>query len=160
MALRPIARTDEKKTQRRETERFSKILYVEDEDMNWTVTERRLRDTYLVTRAADARLAFMALARERFDLILMDIQLAGSELDGIQITQILRGACKEAVPEWAVSKDETKDVPIVFVTAYGSRYDRDTLIELGGNDVITKPVNFAALAGCITRILLRAVRES
>ena len=64
------------------------ILYVEDEDTNWEVTEFALRDRYKLTRAQNSRDAFKLLSSNRYDLILMDIQLSGSELNGIEITRI------------------------------------------------------------------------
>ena len=62
----------------------SKVLYVEDEDTNWNVTELHLRGKYNLSRARDSQETFEILSKERFDLILLDIQLSGSEYDGIE----------------------------------------------------------------------------
>ena len=67
------------------------VLYVEDEDVNWEVTEFSLRSRFSLTRAKSSAQAFEILKNKTFDLILMDIQLMGSDLNGIEITQILRG---------------------------------------------------------------------
>src|SRR5262245_57197057 len=77
------------------------ILYVEDEDVNWELAEFSLRQKYRLTRASSAREAFTLLAKKKYDLILMDIQLSGSELSGIEITQILKDRYRGAPPTWA-----------------------------------------------------------
>src|SRR5262245_50288979 len=78
-----------------------RILYVEDEDMNWELAEFALRERYHLTRAVDSREVFSLLSKQTFDLILMDIQLSGSDLNGIEITQILRDRYKKPAPAYA-----------------------------------------------------------
>jgi CheY-like chemotaxis protein len=157
MALKPIPKT-EHKTPTRDRSEFRRLLYVEDEDLNWFVTERRLREDYDIERARDARELCERVRAQVYDLVLMDIQLSGSSHDGVQLTKHMRGtlgdASLQATPPW------TRDVPIVFVTAYGSIYTKDDLVKVGGDDAIPKPVNFVVLSGCITRLLLRGLRNS
>jgi CheY-like chemotaxis protein len=136
-----------------------RILYVEDEDLNWRITERQLRDGYTLTRARDAREAFCLLNREKFELILMDIQLSGSELDGIEIARLLKGNYRREPPDYAVPPPDGDKIPIVFVTAFGSRYSRNALLLVGGSDVIYKPVSFVAMTECLTRLTQRGARR-
>ncbi|MBT6434774.1 MAG: response regulator [Deltaproteobacteria bacterium] len=131
-----------------------KILYVEDEDTNWEVTQLSLRDKFTLQRAATSAEAFEILNKEKFDLILMDIQLSGSELNGIEITQSLRGLAAGTVPDYGREID-CHGARIIFVTAYSARYTKEELIEAGGDDLITKPVDFTRLSLAISRLLVR-----
>ena len=134
------------------------LLYVEDEDTNWEVTEFALRDRYHLTRARNAAECFATLARKRFDLLLMDIQLSGSDLNGMDLTRILKGKFTGQVPTYGQGIT-TPDLPIIFVTAYTARYNKQDLIAAGGADLITKPVNFTALSLAVSRLLLQATQK-
>jgi two-component system sensor histidine kinase BarA len=130
------------------------ILYVEDEDMNWELAEFSLRQKYKLTRAASSREAFSLLSKQKFDLILMDIQLSGSDLSGIEITQILKDRYQGTAPAYA-STIRCLDTPIIFVTAYTARYSRDDLRKAGGDELVAKPVDFTRLSFAISRLVLR-----
>ena len=137
------------------------LLYVEDNDDNWHVTELRLGRSYDLVRAKTDREACKILAEPR-DLyaILMDVELSGSRLNGIQLTQLIRGTLPEAgLPDYA-RKVPLLEVPVLFVTAYGNAYPRSDLLACGADDVLGKPVNFTqmnlALANLyINRVLVR-----
>lgn len=132
-----------------------RILYVEDEDQNWEIAEAGLRQHYVMQRASNAREAFDALKSNQFDLILMDIQLADSDLDGIEITRVLRKIAQKTPP--AYTAGITTAAPIIFVTAYNARYSKEELKACGGDDLIPKPVDFTRLSLAISRCLSRAV---
>ncbi len=132
-----------------------RVLYIEDEDPNWEVTEFMLRAQYELVRAVNARETFARLRASKFDLILMDIQLQGSDLDGIQITQILKGRYTKAVPGYA--QGLVADCPILFVTAYEARYQRQELIEAGGDELITKPVDRTRLLLALSKLTVRSI---
>lgn len=134
------------------------ILYVEDEDTNWEVTEFALRSHHQLERARSDREAFARLRRNNYDLILMDIQLAGSKLNGIEITRVLRGTFVGELPDYAKSI-HLGPTPIVFVTAYASAYRRDDLLKMGGNETIYKPVDFVRLQLMLSRLLMRRLDE-
>jgi CheY-like chemotaxis protein len=137
------------------------VLYVEDNDDNWHVTELRLGRSYDLVRAKTDREACKILAEPR-DLyaILMDVELSGSRLNGIQLTQLIRGTLPDsALPEYA-RKVPLLEVPVLFVTAYGNAYPRSDLLACGADDVLGKPVNFTqmnlALANLyVNRVLVR-----
>jgi CheY-like chemotaxis protein len=136
-----------------------RILYVEDEDTNWEVTELALRDKYDLSRAKDAREAFDTLRVNMatpFDMILMDIQLHGSDLNGIEITQILKGKFPGTPPDFTAEVD-VKGTPIVFVTAYTARYQKEELLQAGGDDLVTKPVDFTRLSLVMSRLTVRQI---
>jgi CheY-like chemotaxis protein len=138
---------------------LAKILYVEDEDANWEVTELQLRGKYLLRRAKTSSEALALLARERFDLILLDIQLSGSDLDGIQLCRVLRAPSRHGAAPPAPWRGGPIDTPIVFVTAYAARYDKQTLLDAGADDVVTKPVDYTRLLLVSSRLIVRAVGD-
>jgi CheY-like chemotaxis protein len=131
-----------------------RILFVEDEDMNWEVGSLHLADKYQLMRAKNSMEVFQALGRHDFHAILMDIQLAKSDLDGIQITQALRGKLAGELPDYARAFKPV-ELPIIFMTAYAARYTREFLLTVGGDDVLHKPVNFVSLASTLSRMVLR-----
>jgi len=145
--LNPLP-TDVKKS-----ESNQRILYVEDEDTNWEVAQLWLRDKFNLTRAKNDREVFELLGKENFDLILMDIQLSGSTLNGVDITKILRGRGMGQVPTFAQNAD-CKDARIIFVTAYSGRYSRSELVQAGGDEMLAKPVNFRRLSMTISKLLV------
>ncbi|MCC6810436.1 MAG: protein kinase [Deltaproteobacteria bacterium] len=136
----------------REKPQLHDILYVEDEDINWEIAERSLRHKFTLTRAKDSAEAFALLKTHHFKIILMDIQLSGSDLNGIQITEVLRGRFKGTLPAYAKGV-ERRETPVVFVTAYSARYPRELLKAMGGSDLVTKPVNFIDLSLVMSRLI-------
>ncbi|MEM6532895.1 MAG: response regulator [Myxococcota bacterium] len=133
-----------------------RLLYVEDDDSIWEVTEFALRKDYVLQRAKNSSEAFSALRTGEYDLILMDIELQGSELNGIEICQVLKGKMPLESNSFSGPVD-IADTPVVFVTAYATRYSRDELIRAGGDDRITKPVDFTRLSLVISRLLMRSL---
>lgn len=129
------------------------VLYVEDEDANWELTANELGREFAIVRAKDAREAFHRLAQQRFDLVLMDIQLSGSDLDGIAITRICRRKYGDPIPVYARNL-RTVDEPIVFVTAYSACYTKESLVAAGGDDMTTKPVDFSSLRAVLSRLIM------
>lgn len=137
---------------------FEKILYVEDEDANWNVAELHLRDKYKIKRAKNATEAFSLLSSEPFNLILLDIQLAGSTHDGIEICRILKRHPEQSIPSDARNL-KCEEIPIVFVTAYSERYSKDFLLQVGGDDVVNKPVDFTRLTLVSSRLIIRNIQK-
>ena len=123
------------------------ILYVEDDDENWNVAELRLLGSYQLLRAADAEQA-CKLVREHgsnLSAILMDIELRGSDLNGVELTELFRGkALPRSLPSYARNFPIVTR-PIIFVTAHGARYSDVELMLFGADKVIAKPVDFSAL---------------
>lgn len=128
------------------------VVYVEDEEDNWIVTELQLRRRFQLSWAKDDRAACELLrqAPRPPHAILMDIQLCGAGMDGLQLTRALRGMVpQEQLPEYARGLAPLP-VPIIFVTAYGARYSEADVQASGGCSVIHKPVDFVALSLALT----------
>lgn len=136
------------------------VLYVEDEEENREVTALRLRDRFELLWATNDREACAIIHRfhNKLYAILMDIQLKGSQLDGIQLVRILRGEPLSHLPAYAQGLP-TLDIPIIFVTAYGARYTEDQLLAFGGTHVVTKPVDFVNLTLALANAHARSALE-
>ena len=117
-----------------------KILIVEDNEENRDSLSRRLqRRGFAVIIAEDGK-AGVAMARsEKPDLILMDMNMP--ELDGWEATRQLKAAA------------ETKDLPVIALTAHAMSGDRDRALEVGCADYHTKPVEFPKLLAQIETLL-------
>ena len=147
--------TDEDPNGTQRTVSFKKrprVLYVEDNEMNWRVLETGLEDHFELVRSATAQEAFEQLREEQFTLILMDIELANSQFNGIEITRILKRATDAPLAPSAMSLD-VRHIPIIFVTAYSARYNKTELLTAGGCDLILKPVDLDKLDRVMTRLI-------
>ena len=123
-----------------------RVLYVEDERDNYDVISYRLAQSYKILWAQNDREAIELLREHEDELyaVLMDIQLMGSALDGIQLTRAIRDVDPPTLgdlPQVPVSPD----IPIIFLTGYISRYSREELSDAGGNALLGKPVDFREL---------------
>lgn len=132
-----------------------RLLYVEDDDDVWEVTSFALKEDYDIQRARNAAEAFTAMKHAKFDIILCDIRLEGSDLDGIEITQVLRNRYRN--PTHYQVPPANVDCPVIFVTAFQDRYSKSALMAAGGDDVIYKPVDFTRLSLAISRLLMKGI---
>ena len=104
------------------------ILLVEDNEVNRRLAGFLLRSQgYQVREATSAQEAFEMLKTERPDLIVMDIQLPGK--DGLEITKELKG------------QPATADIPVIAVTSYAMKGDREKALAAGCAGYVTKPID-------------------
>ena len=105
-----------------------KILLVEDNPVNRRLAEFLLRSQgYQVREATSAQEAFEILQTEHPDLIVMDIQLPG--MDGLEATKKLK------------EQPSTADIPVVAVTSYAMKGDREKALAAGCAGYVTKPID-------------------
>ena len=137
------------------------VLYVEDEFANWQVANLRLQSSYVLSWAKSDEEACELLRKQEFYAILLDVQLRGSTLDGLQLAQVIRGRpLSEPLPEYAKDlPDRIRDVPIIFVTAFGNTLPEEELRGIGEEPIIGKPVNFTQLALALVDAHLRWLRN-
>ncbi len=120
-----------------------KILIVEDNPQNMRLIEMTLKvKAYTLLKATDGEEALAVAIRERPDLIIMDIQLP--KLSGLEVTGRLRRM---------VGFDH---VPIIAITAYAMKGDREKSIEAGCDAYLPKPINTRELPNLIAEMLTRA----
>jgi CheY-like chemotaxis protein len=139
------------------------VLYIEDEDINWIVAEYELSQCCIIHRAKNAFEVFERLAQDTYDLLLMDIKLKGSDLDGLQITRVLKGRYQGWRPAYArytppaggpVSASEPLicPIPIIVVTGSTASYNLQDILLAGAEDLISKPVDYHWLGLVIARV--------
>jgi CheY-like chemotaxis protein len=136
------------------------VLYVEDDEDNREVASLRLLTKYQVLLAKNDREACALLTEHGLDLaiILMDIELKGAQLNGVDLTRLVRGSLgRSERPSYAASVP-TLLTPIFFLTAYSDRYRRAELLVAGGNDVLVKPIDFVALHTAMARAYLHGIK--
>jgi signal transduction histidine kinase/CheY-like chemotaxis protein len=116
------------------------ILVAEDNPVNQRVTVGLLKkDGHTVEAVNDGKEVLQALACQRFDVVLMDVQMPG--IDGLQATAAIRH--KE--------QDTGKHIPIIALTAHAMKGDRERCIEAGMDDYLAKPVDRKSLREVLLR---------
>ncbi|WP_229219938.1 ATP-binding protein [Rugamonas fusca] len=117
-----------------------RVLLAEDNPVNQRLALRLLEKLGHRVTLADTGLAVLErTARERYDLILMDVQMPG--LDGLAATRQLRQR----------ELEQGGHVPIIAMTARAMAGDRERCLEAGMDDYLAKPVDSAALADMLAR---------
>lgn len=116
-----------------------RILLVEDNAFNADMLSRRLKRVGFDVVVAEDGLTAVDRAKERPDLILMDVSLPN--IDGLEATRRIK------------NDPETNAIPIVVLTAHAMMSDRQAALDAGCNEFETKPVEFARLIEKITRLL-------
>ena len=119
---------------------MSKILLIEDNEMNRDMLSRRLqRKGFEVALAVDGQQGIDAVRQDRPDLIIMDMSLP--VLDGWEATRQLK------------ADPETRDIPIIGLSAHAMAGDREKAMNAGCDDYDTKPVELPRLLDKIRRWL-------
>ena len=114
----------------------TRILYVEDNEDNVYMLVRRLkRKGYEVAVATDGAKGIEMARTDAPSLILMDLSLP--VLDGWEATRQIKAA------------PETRDIPIIALSAHAMEGDRESALAAGCDDYDTKPVEFDRLLGKI-----------
>ncbi len=121
---------------------MAKILLVEDDEMNRDMLSRRLnRKGFDVIIAADGQQGVAKASAESPDLILLDMSLP--VMDGWEAARKIKG------------DPETRDIPIIALTAHAMAGDREKALGAGCDDFDTKPVELPRLLAKIEALLSR-----
>lgn len=119
---------------------MTKILYVEDnEDNIYMLSNRLSRKGFEVIVATDGEQGVDLARSEAPALILMDLTLP--VVDGWEATRRLKAA------------SETRDIPVIALTAHAMSDDREKALAAGCDDFDTKPVDLKRLLGKIQALL-------
>ena len=122
-----------------------KILVVDDEEDILELLKFNLsREGYQVLCAVSGEQALRLVRSENPDLIMLDLMLPG--IDGLEVTKRLK------------NDPDTKNLPIVMLTAKGEEADIVTGLELGADDYITKPFSPRILIARIRAVLRRRIK--
>ncbi|HUA00509.1 MAG TPA: response regulator [Candidatus Aquilonibacter sp.] len=117
-----------------------KILLAEDNAVNRKLAITLLQKRgYVVIATENGQEALAALDREKFDVILMDVQMP--VMDGFEAIRLIR------------MKEQTTGahIPIVALTAHAMKGDRERCISMGADDYVSKPIRTSDLFGAIDR---------
>lgn len=104
-----------------------KILIVEDDYENQKFLELFMKRKFEVATCDSADTFYAQLAKEKFDIILMDISLRGNK-DGLQLTQEIR------------EREDYKDIPVVGLSAHAFQRDKENAKKAGVDTFLTKPI--------------------
>jgi CheY-like chemotaxis protein len=117
-----------------------KVLVIEDNDKNRRLMKIILEASkYEVIEVQTGEEALKYLQSGKPDLILLDIQLPN--MDGLTLTKKLR------------SDQETKDIPIIAVTAYAMKGDKEKMLDAGCDAYVSKPIDTRELPVIVADII-------
>jgi len=104
---------------------LQKILVVDDTGINIEILNGLLGDEYDVLSALDGEFALEIAHDDKPDLILLDIMMP--DMDGFEVCRRLKDS------------EETKDIPVIFITAKTDEDSIEEAYDIGGADYVTKP---------------------
>ena len=116
------------------------ILIVEDEQKNLKLIRDLLQKFgYTTIEATDGKQGVELAKTRRPDLILMDVQMP--VMDGLEATRILKADAT------------TKNIPIVVLTSYAMKGDKERILEAGCNEYLSKPIDIRELLKTVSKYL-------
>lgn len=120
----------------------AKILVVEDEEPISQLLAYNLgKEGFTVSISSDGDEAMIAVDEEKPDLVLMDWMLPN--VSGIELCRRLRTGA------------ETRDIPVIMLTARGEEDDRVRGLDVGADDYVTKPFSMSELVARMRAVLRR-----
>ena len=125
---------------------LSKILYVEDEEISFSVVKHFLKNIATLDWARNGQDGVVMARGTKYEAILMDINLAKG-IDGMQTTKLIR-----ELPQY-------QNTPIVAITAFAMRGDKEEFLGAGCSHYISKPFTKAALQELMEEVLLGKENE-
>lgn len=123
------------------------LLVVDDDAVNLTVISRMLEEKgYEVDKASNGLEAVNMVKKLKYDVILMDIQMP--LMDGIEATKQIREI------------EGTKShIPIIAITAFTLRGDRERFMSIGMDDYVAKPIKMGELFTKIEKIFFKNINK-
>jgi len=116
------------------------ILIVEDNTRNMKMFDALLQAAgYSVVQAVDGHSGFNAAKEYRPDLIIMDIQLP--DISGLEVTAMIK------------ELDDLSHIPIIAVTAFAMKGDREKMLDGGCDDYIAKPITVVTFLETVAKYL-------
>ena len=126
---------------------MGKILIVDDEpDIVELVKINLEKNGFDVISSCTGRGIFNLFKKFSIDLVILDLMLP--DIDGLEICKILK------------SENETKNIPIIMLTAKDTEIDKVLGLELGADDYITKPFSPRELVARVRAVLRRTRKPS
>ncbi len=116
------------------------LLLIEDNIETQLIFKIYLREKYSVEIAENAEVGIELLKKKQFDALLLDIHLPG-ELSGEDVILQIR------------KMQEHKIIPIIVITAYALKGDREKFLQIGANDYLPKPVEKSTLLSAVEKLI-------
>lgn len=105
----------------------SRVLIVDDEPGNIKILSSVLASDYALSVATSGEQALTVAKVQLPDIVLLDMVMPG--MDGIQVCEALKAA------------DETRDIPVIFVTSMSDTVNEERGFDAGAVDYISKPIS-------------------
>lgn len=115
------------------------LIIDDDQDLSLIISDMLKNYGYLTTCVTDCKAAFALLEKNRYHLLLLDINLPDET--GFEFCKILR---------------QHTSVPVIFASARTSETDRITGFDLGGDDYLPKPYSMKELLSRVNALMRRA----
>lgn len=123
-------------------DKFSVLVVDDDPSVRMLVPNLLRKQGFNVAKAASGREALDQVAKAAPDLILLDVNMP--EMTGVEVCEQLK------------ARQETKHIPVIFMTSLGNDVDRLKGFEVGGEDYVMKPVNYRELLARMKRFVQRS----
>lgn len=123
-----------------------RILVVDDEQDLCEILKFNLETEGYEVEMADSAESALTLDLTTFDLLLLDVMMG--EMSGFALAKHLK------------KQDDTKDIPIIFLTARDTENDTVTGFNLGADDYISKPFSIREVIVRVRAVLRRTSKES
>jgi CheY-like chemotaxis protein/HPt (histidine-containing phosphotransfer) domain-containing protein len=128
---------------------FFHVLIAEDNSINQKLAATLLKKRgHSVVVAASGRETLAAIERERFDLVLMDVQMP--DIDGLRATAIIRER----------ERLSGEHLPIIAMTAHAMKGDRERCLEAGMDNYLSKPMRTKELFEAIENLVSRSTEKA
>lgn len=122
------------------------ILVIEDNPDNLDLVTEILEDEgYEVVGAGTAKEGICMLEGDNIDMVLMDIGLP--DMNGLEATKIIK------------SDPSTRDIPVIALTAYAMKGDREKVLSAGCDWYLTKPIDEQELIKTVNRFIEGGLNE-
>ncbi|MGV3624011.1 MAG: response regulator [Archangium sp.] len=136
------------------------VLYVEDDADTFRLAQLRLQQRYEVINASTDVEAVELLAKhgESLYAVLLDVELQGSQLDGLALVRAIRGMTPvQPLPAYAKRVPVLPHTPLIVMTAYVTKYSEADVKALGANHFLTKPIDFTRLSLALAQANIQSV---
>ncbi|GAA5037430.1 hypothetical protein GCM10011506_33720 [Marivirga lumbricoides] len=118
-----------------------KVLIAEDSSVIQNLTKKILMmQNYSIHSAKNGKQVMDILAKEDFDIILMDINMP--IMDGMECSKAIR----------SLDNKEKANIPIIAITGNAKNYSIEDFKEVGINEYLPKPLNFDQLVETVKRL--------
>ncbi|MBL8934462.1 MAG: response regulator [Archangium sp.] len=139
------------------------VLYVEDDADTFKIASLRLKTRYRLIWAQNDVEAVDLISFHQRELfaVLMDIELRGSTLDGLELVRLLKGhpLLRTQMPAFARRLPVLHNVPVIVLTAYAARYTEAEVHAVGAAHFVTKPIDFTRLNLALAQANIAAVMK-